>query len=147
MSKSASPRNQTKIPPIKNRPLRKIDCRSLPACWMKPKIFSEITGRTHGIKFKMSPPTNPKKRNVSRPRLGCAIRAAAAICGAPISHAVRSLLFGNFENTIRPGMDDRLLSGFSMGSRKVTSSDLRDSTLGCPTTVLPCGAGKKSKFW
>ena len=49
-------------------PLRKIFCRLWPACWMKPKILSEITGKTHGIKFKMKPPRKPKKQKMKTPR-------------------------------------------------------------------------------
>ena len=62
--------NHAKIPTVNAIPLRKIFCRLCPACWTKPKILSEITGNTHGIKFKMSPPRNPKSRNVKIPRAG-----------------------------------------------------------------------------
>src|SRR5438270_9632900 len=99
---------------------------------MKPKIFSEITGKTHGIKFKMNPPMKPKRRNVRIPREGCTSDGvvAAAICGAVSCHALRSLPFGNFEKTIRPGIAERFLSGDSVGILKVTSFPLRDSTAG-----------------
>ncbi len=56
------------MPATKARPLRKMRCRSCPACLTNPKIFSEITGSTHGIRFKMNPPIKPKRRNVKSPR-------------------------------------------------------------------------------
>src|SRR6202035_6199350 len=105
---------------------------------MKPKILSDITGNTHGIRFKMNPPTKPKKRNVKIPRAGCAAWAAA-IVGVSSCQAVRSLPLGNFEKTTNPGIADKFLSGDSIGIRKTISFGLRDSTLGWPTTVLPCG--------
>src|ERR1700731_2026658 len=107
---------------------------------MKPKILSEITGRTHGIKFKMNPPRKPKRRKVAIPREGGAA-LATAMTGVPSCHAARSLLFGDFEKTTKPGISVRFLSGDSIGIRKVISFPLRDSTLGCPTTVSPGGSG------
>src|SRR5437016_7251930 len=93
---------------------------------MKPKIFSEITGNTHGIRFKIKPPIKPKKRKVTIPREGWAA-CAAAIAGVANCQAVRSLPFGNFEKTINPGIADKFLAGDSIGIRKVIS--------------FPCGIG------
>src|SRR2546421_7444605 len=107
---------------------------------MKPKILSEITGSTHGIRFKMKPPIKPKKRKVKNPRAGCAAWAAA-IAGVPSCQAARSLPLGDFEKTTNPGIADKFLSGDSIGIRKVISFGLRDSTPGWPTTVFPCGSG------
>src|ERR1700719_732140 len=107
---------------------------------MKPKILSEITGKTHGIRFKMNPPIKPKNKKVTIPREGCAV-GAAVITGAPSCQAARSLPLGNFEKTTNPGIADKFLSGDSIGIRKVISFPLRDSTPGWPTTVLPCGSG------
>src|SRR4030095_348066 len=108
---------------------------------MNPKILSEMTGSTHGIKFKMIPPRNPKKRNVRTPPAGGEL--VADTTGVPaIRHAVRSLSFSRWPKTTRPLMDDEL--PVSMGMRKVTSAPFRDSTLGWPTTTSPSGNGKKS---
>src|SRR5213592_4674790 len=118
---------------------------------MNPKIFSEITGNTHGIKFKMMPPRKPKSRKVKIPRTGagraesdadnpvCDPAGAVAIC-----HAARSSPFGCWEKTTRPAMDDKFFSDDSIGMRKTTSFLFRDSILGWPTTVLCSGNGKKS---
>ena len=84
--------NQAKIPIVNAIPLRKIFCRLWPACWMNPKIFSEITGNTHGIKFKMMPPRKPKSRKVKIPRTGAG-RAAETTVGVAICHAARSSAF------------------------------------------------------
>src|ERR1700730_17574911 len=98
---------------------------------MKPKILSEITGNTHGIRFKMNPPIKPKKRKVRIPRDGCAVGATvAATCGALSSQPDLSSLFGTFEKTISPGIADKFLSGDSVGILKVISFPLRDSTAG-----------------
>src|ERR1700682_627628 len=107
---------------------------------MKPKILSDITGKTHGIRFKMNPPIKPKNKKVRIPRGGCAA-CAAAIAGAARCQAARLLPFGNFEKTTSPGIADKFLSGDSIGIRKTISFGLRDSRLGWPTTVLPCGSG------
>src|SRR5438067_8079943 len=58
--------NQTKMPAEKARPTRKILRGDSPACLMKPKIFSAITGSTHGIRFKINPPAKPKRTNFER---------------------------------------------------------------------------------
>src|ERR1700730_40839 len=110
---------------------------------MKPKILSDITGKTHGIRFKINPPIKPKNKKVKIPRGGCAA-CAAATAGASSCQAARSLPLGNFEKTTNPGIADKFLPADSIGIRKTISFDLRDSTLGWPTTVLPCGNGKKS---
>src|ERR1700738_2137687 len=107
---------------------------------MKPKILSDITGNTHGIRFKINPPMKPNNKKVKIPREGAEGLAAATI-EASICHPVRSFPLGNFEKTTSPGMADKFLSGDSMGIRNVISFTLRDSALGCPTTVLPCGRG------
>src|ERR1700692_4475603 len=98
---------------------------------MKPKILSEITGKTHGIRFKMNPPIKPKNKKVTIPREGCAA-CATAIAGAPCCQAARSLPLGDFEKTTNPGIADKLLSGDSIGIRKTISFGLRDSRLGWP---------------
>ena len=119
---------------------------------MNPKIFSDITGNTHGIKFKMMPPIKPKSRKVKIPRPGaCAVAENDAdnpACAPPIAlvicHADRSSPLGCFAKTIRPAMDDKFFSDDSIGMRKTISFLFRDSILGCPTTVLCSGNGKKS---
>src|ERR1043166_8518657 len=103
---------------------------------MNPKIFSEITGRTHGIRFKMMPPRKPKSRNVNTPRAGVVEAAAETVGGEPIRHAARSSPFGCSDKTIRPGMDDKFFSDDSIGIRKTTSFLLRDSIVGWPT-IMP----------
>src|SRR5206468_9548675 len=110
---------------------------------INPKIFSEITGNTQGIKFKMMPPRKPKSRKVKIPRAGAAL-AAETVGAAEICHAARSSPFGCWEKTIRPGMDDKFFSDDSIGIRKVTSFLLRDSIVGWPTTTSFPGNGKKS---
>src|SRR6266481_5504865 len=111
---------------------------------MNPKIFSEITGNTQGIKFKMMPPRKPKSRKVKIPRAGAAL-AAETVGAAEIRHAARSSPFGFWEKTIRPGIDDKFFSDDSIGIRKVTSFLLRDSIVGCPTTTSFPGSGKNSR--
>src|SRR5690349_2479244 len=106
---------------------------------MKPKIFSEITGKTHGIKFKMNPPIKPKSRKVASPREG-AETLADPICGALSSHPARTLPLGCCEKRTRPAIEERFLSGDSIGIRNVTSLDLRDSSAGWPTTVSADGS-------
>src|SRR6202035_5932961 len=107
---------------------------------MNAKIFSEITGNTHGIKFKMMPPIKPKSKKVKIPRTGavaendadnpgCGPAVALVIC-----HADRSSPFGCFAKTTRPPMDDKRFSDDSIGTRKTTSFLLRDSILGWPMT-------------
>ena len=56
---AASPRNHAKMPAAKASPWERIAVRESPDCLMKPKIFSEITGRTHGIRFRINPPRKP----------------------------------------------------------------------------------------
>jgi hypothetical protein len=96
---------------------------------MNPKILSEITGKTHGIRFKINPPIKPKNKNVKIPRDGW-VAGSAAIAGAPSCQAARSLPLGNFEKTTSPGIADKFLSGDSIGIRKIISFYLRDSTAG-----------------
>src|SRR6266480_919336 len=110
---------------------------------MNPKIFSEITGNTHGIKFKIRPPRKPKNRKVKMPRTGAG-RAAEATDGLVICHAPRSSPFGCCEKTTRPAMADKFFPGDSIGIRKATSFLFRDSTVGWPTTVPCSDNGKKS---
>src|ERR687892_1128448 len=108
---------------------------------MNPKILREMTGSTHGIKYKIIPPRKPKKRKVRMPPAGGGLVAEAA--GAPVTrHAARSLSFSCWLKTTRPLMDDG--APVSIGMRKVTSFPFRDSTLGWPTTTSPSGNGKKS---
>src|SRR6266480_5558709 len=110
---------------------------------MNPKIFSEITGNTHGIKFNIMPPRKPKSRKVRKPRAGAGL-AVEAIDAVVICHAARSSPFGFWEKTTRPAMDDKFLPDDSMGIRKTISFLLRDSTVGWPTTMPSSGNGKKS---
>src|SRR6266513_6074301 len=79
---------------------------------MKPKILSDITGNTHGIRFKMNPPIKPKNRKLRIPRAG-SVAWAAAIAGVPSCQAARSLPLGNFEKITSPGIADKFLSGRS----------------------------------
>src|SRR6266566_9324629 len=106
---------------------------------MNPKILSEMTGNTHGIKFKMIPPRKPKKRKVKIPRAGAELTDAIVDTG--ICHAPRSFPLGRCEKTTRPCIEDKCLPADSIGTRKTISFVLRDSTLGCPTTVSPWGNG------
>src|SRR6266404_612653 len=110
---------------------------------MNPKIFNEITGNTHGIKFKIMPPMKPKSRNVKMPRTGAG-GAVETIDGLVTCHAARSSPFGCWEKTTRPGMEDKFFPDDSIGIRKTISFLFRDSILGCPTTVACSGNGKKS---
>src|SRR5947209_7825493 len=100
---------------------------------MNPKNFSEITGNTHGIKFKMTPPIKPKSRKVKIPRTGAgraesdadnpvfAPGVALVIC-----HADRSSPLRCFAKTTRPAMDDKFFSDDSIGMRKTISLLFRD---------------------
>src|SRR6266550_3191857 len=109
---------------------------------MNPKIFSEITGNTHGIKFKMMPPRKPKSRNVKIPRVGAAL-SAETIGADAICHAARSSPFGCREKTTRPPIDDKFFADDSIGIRKAISFLFRDSIAGWPTTAPCSGNGKK----
>src|ERR1700720_4120798 len=136
--------NHAKMPAVKARPLRRIFFRLCPACLMKPKILSEITGSTHGIKFKMKPPMKPKNKNLSRPRLAIGGPDDATSPAPESLQAARSSAFGREAKTSKPGRDDSFLSALCSGILKVISSPLRDSTDGCPTRTFAGGAGKKS---
>src|SRR5205807_9770913 len=103
---------------------------------MKPKILSEMTGSTHGIKFKMTPPIKPKKRKVIVPRTGADV-VAEEIEGLTIRHAMRSFAFSRWAKTIKPCIDNKFLSADSIGMRKTISFGLRDWIVGWPTTVFP----------
>src|SRR5437764_933240 len=92
---------------------------------MKPKILSEITGRTHGIKFKMRPPRKPKKRKVIAPCVG-ADAVAEEIDGLTICQAMRSFAFSRWAKTIKPFIDNKLLSADSIGMRNAISFGFRD---------------------
>jgi hypothetical protein len=126
--------NHAKIPTANAIPLRRIFCRLCPACCIKPKIFSEITGKTHGIKFKMKPPRKPNSRNVKIPRAGAGRAESDAdnlVCdpaGAAlvICHAARSSPFGCCEKTTRPAIDDRFFGADSSGIRRTISLPFRD---------------------
>ena len=114
-------------------PLRNIFCRLWPACWMKPKIFSEITGNTQGIKFNIIPPRNPKSRKVKMPRAAAGRAESSAddpVCTAAdaraICHAARCSPFGCCANTTRPAIDDRFLGADSSGMRNTISLLFRD---------------------
>src|SRR5438128_3154611 len=110
---------------------------------MNPKIFSEITGSTQGIRFKIIPPMKPKSRNVRIPWTGAG-RAAEAVGAAEICHAARSSPFDCDEKTIKPPIDDKFFNADSIGTRKTRSLLLRDSIAGWPRTVPSSGNGKKS---
>src|SRR6266516_7852138 len=110
---------------------------------MNPKIFSEITGNTHGIKFKIMPPMKPNRRNVRTPRPGAG-RVTETTGTVVICHAARSSPYGCWEKTTRPGMDDKFLPDDSIGIRRTISFLFRDSTVGWPTTAPSSGNGKKS---
>src|ERR1041385_4447760 len=105
---------------------------------MNPKIFSEITGNTHGIRFKMTPPIKPKSRKVKIPRAGAGAvaesdadnRVCAPAVALVICHADRSSPFGCFAKTTRPAMDDNSFSDDSIGMRKTISFLFRDSIFG-----------------
>src|SRR4030095_15966304 len=111
---------------------------------MNPKIFSEITGNTHGIKFKMMPPRKPKNRKVKIPRAGGAALAAEIVGATEIRHAARSSLFACWEKTTNPAIEERFFSDDSIGTLKITSFVLCDSIVGWPTTTSGPGNGKKS---
>src|SRR5262245_1589841 len=117
--------NHVKIPKVNAMALRKIFCLLWPACWMKPKNFSEITGNTHGIKFKMMPPTKPNSRNVRIPRAGAG-RATERTGDVVICHDARSSPFDCCEKTTRPAIDDKFFAADSSGMRNTMSLLLRD---------------------
>src|SRR6266849_2209027 len=101
---------------------------------MKPKILSEITGNTHGIKFKMIPPRKPKKRKVITPRAGTGTTAEAT-AGLAIRQATRSSAFSRWAKTLKPCIDNKFLFVDSIGTRNVISFGLRDWVFGWPTMV------------
>src|ERR1041385_2912422 len=96
---------------------------------MNPKILSEITGRTHGIKFKIKPPRKPKKRKVRRPRAGTGLADDAAALSATCQ-AARSFPLIRSPKTTRPLIDNRSFDADSIGIAKVISFPARDSILG-----------------
>src|SRR5438034_9514530 len=107
---------------------------------MNPKTLSDMTGNTHGIRFKIMPPRKPNSRKVKIPRVAAG-RDAEAIDGVASCHAARSSPFGCWEKTMRPAIDDKFFSEDSIGMRKTTSFLLRDSIVGWPITVPCCGNG------
>ena len=84
--------NQAKMPTAKARPFPNMRARLSPACWMKPKILSEITGRTHGMRLRMKPPMKPKRRSFSRP---VGDSAGAAIFAAVVAVTATTLFLPN----------------------------------------------------
>ena len=94
---------------------------------MNPKILSEMTGRTHGIKFKMKPPMKPKNRNVSRPREGTGAVEAATGNSREKNQPVR------FSSVVLSPATTMPLIRFGRAPSKGTwniTSPLRDSTFG-----------------
>src|SRR5271166_2684410 len=58
----ASSQKEIKTPAVKNSPCLKIRKRFCPAILTKLKILKEITGKTHGIKFRSNPPVKANNR-------------------------------------------------------------------------------------
>src|SRR6266404_3245640 len=96
---------------------------------MNPKILSEITGKTHGIKFKIKPPRKPKKRNVTTPRAGTELAGDAAPLSAT-RQAARSFPLARCAKTTRPLIDNRSFDADSIGIAKAISFPFRDSIFG-----------------
>src|SRR2546423_163840 len=109
---------------------------------MNPKILSEITGSTHGIRFRMKPPIKPKRRNLAKPSgIGGVL---AAVAGAVTDQELRPEAFSFAPKTRIPLIADTFLSAVSTGIRKVILPAEPRSVLTCPTTTFSSGRGKKS---
>ena len=134
--------NQAKMPAMKARPLRRMRRRSWPACWMNPKILSEITGNTHGIRFRMKPPMNPKSRYFQKASDvgGDAIETL----GAFNDQALRPAPFSVWPKTTIPFNAETFLSAVSIGTRKMILPSPVRSVFGWATTTFASGNGKKS---
>src|SRR5713101_2722325 len=97
---------------------------------MNPKILSEITGKTHGIKFKIKPPRKPKKRKVKTPRVGTDLGVDAAAALSVTRQAARSVPLARWPKTTRPLIDNKSFDTDSIGIAKVISFPVRDSIFG-----------------
>src|SRR5260370_16329314 len=110
---------------------------------MNPKILSEITGKTHGIKFKIKPPRKPKKRKLRTPRAGTELAGDAAPLSAT-RQAARSFPLARWAKTTRPLIDDRSFDADSIGIAKLIPFPVRDSIFGSPTPTFPSVNAYKS---
>src|SRR6267154_4363120 len=109
---------------------------------MNPKILSEITGRTHGIRLRMKPPIKPKRRNWAR--LPAAVEVDAVEPGADSDQAFRPAPLSLWPKTTIPLSAETFLSAVSIGMRKVIFPSAARSVFGWETTTLASGTGKKS---
>jgi hypothetical protein len=66
-STPASVQNESKTPPVNTRPCATTLPRSPPAWFTKPRILIPSTGNTHGIRFRIIPPTNASSSVPPRP--------------------------------------------------------------------------------
>src|SRR3712207_5945315 len=104
---------------------------------MKPNIFNEITGSTHGIRLRIRPPRKPNARYfaISEAVELCAVvsgaaAAAGALGGSGNCHATRSAPSGAEPKTSKPNIDNLWGEAGSIGTRRVTSEPLRDWSFG-----------------
>src|SRR4051812_36036176 len=109
---------------------------------MNPKILSEMTGNTHGIRFRMKPPRKPKSRYFQK--ASGIIGVTAETVGAFIDQALRSAPFSSAPKTTIPFSAETFLSAVSIGTRKTIFPAPLRSAFGWPTTTLDSGIGKKS---
>src|SRR5947207_1923070 len=109
---------------------------------MNPKILSEITGNTHGIRLRIKPPRKPKRRNLARPSENAGADVVTA--GAVSDQALRPAPFSFWPKTTIPSSAERFLFAVSIGMRKVILPSAARSAFGWATTTLGSGNGKKS---
>ena len=98
-SRPARAQNESSTPAAKTIPWRVTFLRSAPAWLTKPRIFIPSTGKTHGMRLRMSPPTKARRSVPRRPSAG----AAPGLPGAATeARAVPDL---NPTSTASPGSD------------------------------------------
>src|ERR1041385_7227351 len=110
---------------------------------MNPKILSEITGRTHGIRLRMNPPMKPKRRYFQNAS-GREVETAAVVGSAVKDQALRSGPLSFWPKTTIPFSAETFLSSVSIGTRKIILPSPVRSVFGWLTTTLGGGKGKKS---
>ena len=66
----------------------KISCRALPDCCAKDMSFSPSTGKTQGIRFRMSPPTKPASKASGSERV-CSSDGKPGVVSVAISGSSR----------------------------------------------------------
>ena len=90
----ASAQKLARIPSVVEVPSTSSRLRLSPACLIKLKSFSESTGSTHGIKFRIKPPNSADKSNMNVPAAPSVAFPAAlgALMTFPVAFPLASVL-------------------------------------------------------